>query len=313
MVEDIISDRVEIKQKNAREAVIEAALLFLSIVASFIVIAAASALFSNSEILRIQARGLLDGKFYDSIKPERENIDEYIKIMPRPDIAALGSSRMLPISSVSFPGYKFVNLAMSNASVEDSLATYNLLYESNKLPQLVIITFEDWVFNRNNQLREWKEWGGRLDRAIERIGAEKRQVPCASKTIIACLDDMNSFLGRFNPRHLQRAIKLSFQSGHFITAEEIAALSEVDNVQAVGWQPDRSYQYGSRGKEYVDDNVLKWKREAGINEPYNKLYYSDFTELYELAFDNIGKLFIRMRQDGVRVLLFFSTDASGCI
>ncbi|MBI5122007.1 MAG: hypothetical protein HZA67_13475 [Rhodospirillales bacterium] len=305
MTEDTISNGVKIKQKIARAAAIEAALLFLAVATTFFLIAAASALFSNTDILRIQARGLLDGKFYDSIKPERENVDEYIKIMPRPDIAVLGSSRMLPISSASFPGYRFVNLAMSNASVEDSVATYNLLFENNKLPRLVIITFEDWVFNRNNKLKEWKEWGGRLDRAIERTGAEKRPVPCATKTILACLDEMNAFLGRFNPRNLQRAIKLSLQNGHLVTAEEIAALSEVDNALTVGWQPDRSYQYGSRGKDYVDDNVLKWKREAGINESYNKLYYSDFTELYGLAFENIGKLFIRMRQDGVRVLLFF--------
>ncbi|MBF0267768.1 MAG: hypothetical protein HQL44_04175 [Alphaproteobacteria bacterium] len=283
------------------EAVAIAFVLGLVLLATY----AANEYLSNENIMRLAARGMIAGKSYSSIKPERPNIDEYVKIMPRKEIVVLGSSRMLPISGDSFHGHSFVNLAMSHASFEDSAVTYHLLYESRKLPDLIILTFEDWIFNKNNTLVQWRDWGDALVRAQERIGFSSRSLPCRNRTVLVCLDGFYEITEVLNPKGIQRILALFIEKGHFPTHEFLVTESEVTTVDTVGWQPDRSYQYGNRSVEQVSDNILKWKRSDAMKESYNQIYYAGFTELDELAFENVATLVKKIQGDNVKVVLFF--------
>lgn len=283
---------------------IELAFMAAALTAGLVLIFFSANLYDENN-MRLIARGQLAGKRYDAIEPERENIREYVRLMDRKEIVVLGSSRMLPISSASFPGHDFVNLALSHASIEDSIATYHLLYKNQKLPRIIIITFEDWVFNANSRLNRYVDWADVLERARQRIDYYRRPIPCRNSSVLGCLDWFYSLSYSLSPLPFQWFARLSAEQRRWVGRQEIVALHEIPNTNDVGWQPDRSYQYGYRGADYVEDNIRKWKRPGAEMESYNQLYYHDFTQLDPRAAENIEKFLRLMQQDNVAVIIFF--------
>lgn len=93
-----------------------------------------------------------------------KNYDERIlqeKIINRktvaPDILILGSSRMMLLGQAYFDDQNSIyNSAVSSASLEDFIAIFQIYKSQNLLPKKVIIGFEPWLFNNNNELTRWK-------------------------------------------------------------------------------------------------------------------------------------------------------------
>ncbi len=72
-----------------------------------------------------------------------------------PDVLVMGSSRVMQISSSSFKEQTFLNSAVSEASIEDLLAIYQMYEQKKCLPKKIILGLDPWILNINNGQTRW--------------------------------------------------------------------------------------------------------------------------------------------------------------
>jgi hypothetical protein len=90
---------------------------------------------------------------YDERLFQKAIIDSHKDII---DIAIIGSSRTMLISSDHFPSNSVYNNSVSGASIEDILAIYQLYKDSDLLPKKIVLGIDPWTFNENSNQFRWK-------------------------------------------------------------------------------------------------------------------------------------------------------------
>jgi hypothetical protein len=73
-----------------------------------------------------------------------------------PEIITLGSSRTMLLNSNHFSSTKFFNHSVSGASMEDIIAIYQALKIKKQLPTRIIMGFDPWTLNSNNNQTRWR-------------------------------------------------------------------------------------------------------------------------------------------------------------
>ena len=88
---------------------------------------------------------------------ERLYVISHLKVIPKPDILLLGSSRVMLVDSQMFnKDLSIFNAGVSGASIQDYIAIWQFLKNKDKLPTYLVIFLDAWVFNKNNGQLRWQ-------------------------------------------------------------------------------------------------------------------------------------------------------------
>ena len=88
---------------------------------------------------------------------EREFRAAHIRLIQRPDLLILGSSRAMEFHSGLFArDLRVYNSWVSAASLEDYVSSWQAIKESGKTPRFALILCDSWIFNENAPLVRWK-------------------------------------------------------------------------------------------------------------------------------------------------------------
>jgi len=83
---------------------------------------------------------------------ERKFRSEHLAEIQTPDILLLGSSRVMLVDREMFsPRFSVYNSGVSNGTVQDYIAFWQLLKEKNKIPKNVIFFIDPWMLNETNE------------------------------------------------------------------------------------------------------------------------------------------------------------------
>ena len=89
---------------------------------------------------------------YDERAFQREFINS---LDVKPEIIAIGSSRVAYIDSDFFSDQIFINSGVSGATIEDLVAIYQMYKSKDILPKEIILGVDPWLFNINNGQNRW--------------------------------------------------------------------------------------------------------------------------------------------------------------
>ncbi len=89
---------------------------------------------------------------YDERAFQRDFINS---LETKPDIIAIGSSRVMSIDSDYFNDQIFINNGVSGATIEDIIAIYQMYKSKDILPKEIIFGVDPWIFNINNGQNRW--------------------------------------------------------------------------------------------------------------------------------------------------------------
>ena len=123
---------------------------------------------SERELARTLATGayVTDFSNYDD-----RAIEKYLAPLrgARPDVLALGSSRMQPLSASAFPGTVFVNGAMRAGMLDDEIAVYGLYDRPERRPRRVVLNVDPWSESYDGT-SGWLSIGDERDAVLRRSG-----------------------------------------------------------------------------------------------------------------------------------------------
>tara|TARA_B110000305_G_scaffold235767_1_gene295992 strand:+ start:1001 stop:2068 length:1068 start_codon:yes stop_codon:yes gene_type:complete len=74
----------------------------------------------------------------------------------KPDVVAIGSSRVLKISSDLFKDQVFINNGVSGASMEDLIAIFQMYKAKRSMPSRIILGVDPWIFNKYSGQNRWQ-------------------------------------------------------------------------------------------------------------------------------------------------------------
>ena len=89
----------------------------------------------------------------------------------RPDVLALGSSRIQPLSADAFQGARFVNVGVSGGRLDDILATYALYDDSIRRAKRVVINLDPWTLQHPGADATWSALASERAVMLERLAA----------------------------------------------------------------------------------------------------------------------------------------------
>jgi hypothetical protein len=87
----------------------------------------------------------------------------------QPEVAVLGSSRILQIGSEIFPGQTLKNHGLTGAVLEDLLALTALYQQKGELPRTLVIGVDPWIFNANNGEQRWRSLSAEVELGLDAI------------------------------------------------------------------------------------------------------------------------------------------------
>ncbi|MFY7963663.1 MAG: D-alanyl-lipoteichoic acid biosynthesis protein DltD [Chitinophagaceae bacterium] len=173
-------------------------------------------IFSNGNYEKRVADILIKGNNINNLRnfDERLAVKNIISKLPyKPQVVAIGTSRLLQMSSDFFPNSKFLNCSMSHASLKDFIAVIGLLDSSQKLPSEIFLETSPTIINSSNS-DEWESIREYYQYGISKMGinsndkGENIQFDVFKKKITALFSFayFQSSVARFSIRH-QNAFK----------------------------------------------------------------------------------------------------------
>ncbi|MFI5325630.1 MAG: hypothetical protein ACHQ7H_05300 [Candidatus Rokuibacteriota bacterium] len=125
----------------------------------------------QDERIRVAAAALRPGlaMVFDGFVDERRFQKARLEVIPRPRLAAFGSSRVREVATGVArvgPG-EFYNLGMSAAVVEDYIALWTLMDERGIRPAVAVFAVDAWVFNERHEQRLWRALAPEVARFVE--------------------------------------------------------------------------------------------------------------------------------------------------
>jgi hypothetical protein len=85
------------------------------------------------------------------------------------EIIVLGSSRTMTLNKDIFPEFSFFNYSLSMSTLGDIFAIYEMLIETNKESNIIIIGVDPWFFNRTNQHDQFGSIGSYYCNFVNRL------------------------------------------------------------------------------------------------------------------------------------------------
>lgn len=77
------------------------------------------------------------------------------KLLIRPDILVLGSSRTMQLHQQLFGHATFFNASVSTVSLQDYIALYYLYQMRGWKPKVVILSLDHWLLDKNDNAKKW--------------------------------------------------------------------------------------------------------------------------------------------------------------
>lgn len=200
-----------------------------------------AALFKNGQYELGIAQIILTGQNVAGASDFDERIyNKYIigKSNQKRGIIALGSSRILQVSTDIIPDKTFFNHGVSGATIEDLIAIYNMYRKKDAAPDMVILGVDPWMFNINNDQKRWKSIEDDYDdflKSTNFIHQNKRAMPAFSK----------KYLELFSVSYFQESIKDIFKMNrrkYFGTKDKFGKLAIIQYDGA------RNYPESRRGR-----------------------------------------------------------------
>jgi hypothetical protein len=248
------------------------------------------------------AKTLMAGKnvtnYTLSTEAERLLQKDYIqRTATAPDVIVLGSSRSMGLHGDLFKGRRFFNHSVSAGSMEDYMAIYDLYKSKKSLPKTVILTVDPWVFNKNNNLSDWKIWS---DHYYHLLSEDHKQIKFRLAELVP---EKAGELVSFS--YFQQAASKARWDGLFKKPIDDSLFQET---------PDKFNEQQtllSDGSKVMDRSSLDAPVTESLTNAANFLlkgdvnrYHTDFLQIdasLQQRFENFVAL---LKQDGVEVILF---------
>ena len=205
---------------------------------------------------------------YDERVFQRELINS---LEIKPEVIALGSSRVMTIDSDFFNDQIFINNGVSGSSIEDLIAIYQMYKSKDMLPKEIILGVDPWLFNINNDQNRWlsieKEYNKYYNKAESKINP--------SFTIL-------KYTQLFSPSYLQASIKS-------LQRKKITPTSKKNN-EGMTLLKDGSITYGEKVRKITKDKVdyaARYYIQSKIYsiEEFKRISPEKFTEFQNLCSD----------------------------
>ncbi len=148
-------------KENHTKRILKKLLFFLPILLMLVIVNFAvdpSNSFRTSDFERQLADWINNGYNIEGIYDFDERIFQEFcieKFKERKEVIVLGSSRGIQINQEMFFGKTFFNNCVSGASLEDLMAVYNIYDRCNLNPDIIILSIDPWMFNKNNDQTRW--------------------------------------------------------------------------------------------------------------------------------------------------------------
>ncbi|MEN6303842.1 MAG: hypothetical protein ABFD96_14010 [Armatimonadia bacterium] len=163
-------------------------------------------IFRASQYTRTVAQFLLKGSNvanagnYDGRLLQRHYVNG---LSERKDVIVLGSSRAMQVRASLFPGKSVFNSSITQGSLRDYVAIYEMYAAKNLEPSMVVLRLDPWIFDRTNK---------RLDRlftidAEYQAGRQRLGLPAQPQTLSQRLDGATRrYFQLFSPAYLQSSV-----------------------------------------------------------------------------------------------------------
>jgi len=107
---------------------------------------------------------------------ERRVKAHHLKLISKPDIALVGSSRSVMVDSRMFaPPYRFFNIGVSGAVVEDYIVFWQMLKDLGKIPSYLVMMVDPWTINRNAGQTRWQAHAEQFTEFLNSIHATPKE------------------------------------------------------------------------------------------------------------------------------------------
>ncbi len=221
---------------------------------------------------------------YPSVIDERALRAAQAKVVEKPDLVLLGSSRAMPVGAAMFrPGLKLFNAGMAGATVQDYAAVWQALLEAGKTPRSVIVYADPWIFNKNAGQFRWRVLGGHHERFRLRTGGgPARKLLARADALWERLRGWNtSFNELLNGPVLIAALR-GVRSGRGAGGwPRLVREGEALPAGTLGWRPDGSV-YFSRAARSPAETREEARRFAGETEVFSLGRWEPDAEAKEL-------------------------------
>lgn len=214
------------------------------------------------------------------------------------DVAILGSSRVMVLSSDLFPGKKLLNNGLSSASMEDFIILYEIYRESHVLPTTIIIGVDPWDFNKNNTLFKWQQFGICYSRSINSKSNYYFDFKIRFQDFISPI-----FQQLISASYFQAGIRYLFSRNFKLTNHHMGFTKthlKCNEKQTI--LPDGSRVYSKVEREINPDEVV---RKIQIQNSQNDATYLEgFDEVDQGLKNEFIGLVRKMKNDGVNVVIY---------
>lgn len=219
----------------------------------------------------------------------------YIAGMVRPhQIAVMGSSRMMQLTSIEFPGQRLFNHSVFGATVQDEVALYAMLRRRSMAPSVLILGIDPWSFSADVNEGRWHPvWADYVDGArLIGLGGRHLRRPWPS----AQLAELVSL------RYFQASVAEWWRSpsGH---AARIPVPTDAWEGETLIRRADGSLAYGAASRSYPPDVVRAGAIVTARTSPYMDGAYQPLDHELQDVFERFLSL---LQRDGVRVILWRS-------
>ena len=258
-------------------------------------------LFKRADYERRMVEALNSGAFLTHFTTTNFNDRAFQKLLiqsltRKRDIGVLGSSRVMTISSAVFPGQTLLNNGVSAASFEDYVSLYEIYRDQGRLPSVMVIGVDPWIFNANNALVGWKQFGEEYYRRFVDQGPDKPR----NVTITP---------SQWVPYQYQQLVSFSYfqagveslwvsRSAVFTKQQFSVAAGKLNDDYTI--MPDGSRTWTEKERDATRAET-RASVESEINDPR---YVVHFVEIDPSRKEQFVRLLRSLQADGTRVVLY---------
>ena len=216
-------------------------------------------------------------------------------------LIVFGTSRTMTLNKDIFSDFSFFNYSVVMSTLGDILAIYEMLIESKKEPNIIILGVDPWFFNRSNQHDRFESIGSYYCNFVNRLN-ESNAKPNDYSCIInpEIFYTFKTYVRLFSLEYFQHSITTLIKSNN--QKKQFKIFENTDNNDAITIKlPDGSLSYGTELKKIsvleVNSKVNTW-----INSNIAEL--SDFYSIDQKKWDIFTSSILFLDNRGIKVIIF---------
>lgn len=287
-------------------------------------------------LISIQASKFYESKLANELENAKyvyaTNIDDrrfaearLLTDLPKVDVVAMGSSRLMQLSS-SVIERSFINFSVGGAAVEDFIA-FTPEAVTQLTPKVVLLGSDPWIFNKNNGLDRWETtvelymyWARIINKSESNFSPFlQRQSNNRSGNMFSVLyNRINIASNTTDSGNNEAVAKISFDGslvyGKAFATKDHAAVKRTFTAQLT--YAMKQFEFDREAEEQYRA-LIDWLLEQNIEvklvlSPYHPELYAEFAEMTpeiyeaELLFRNLAK------QKNIDVLGSYNPSVTGC-